>query len=103
VPWINRVRRLADATVADIPIFVGYEISYASAAGAKARIASLGLESARVFITPNGVDVITLIAVLKHMTESERASLLTEVWAMMASWHRLSNDVTERLLQAGTV
>jgi 2-polyprenyl-3-methyl-5-hydroxy-6-metoxy-1,4-benzoquinol methylase len=111
VPWIDRVRPLADATVADIgcgtgastaalarhaAAVVGYEISHASATVARARIASLGLNNARVSITepevtlqqiredfPNGVDVITLIAVLEHMTETERASFLTEVWAMM--------------------
>lgn len=111
LPWIERVLPLHGARIADVGCgtgsstaalakraarVVGYEIANGPAEVAKERLDALALENANVKLAspgtiilqiredfPDGVDVISLIAVLQHMTYQERLEFLPAAWSLL--------------------
>ena len=76
---------------------VGYEINPDAAEVAKDRLRILGISNAEIRVVspeetvdriredfPDGVKVLTLIAVLEHMTPTERIAFLSDVWSALA-------------------
>jgi 2-polyprenyl-3-methyl-5-hydroxy-6-metoxy-1,4-benzoquinol methylase len=111
VPWVERVLPLRNARIADVGCgtgsstaalakraarVVGYEIADGPAEVARERLGALSLFNASVRLVsadtiirriqddfPQGVDVISLIAVLEHMTYQERLEFLPNAWSLL--------------------
>lgn len=126
IPWVNCRRPLADATVVDIGCGTGsstaafartakqvwgYEISPESTAVASARMDALRLRNARVDRVnpaetigrlhrdfPEGADVVSLIAVMEHMTYQERIEFLPAIWDFLRPGNILVISETPNLL-----